>query len=385
MSSLSIANFVTVSVAQPPAGLANYQVNNLAIFTKETPVNGAITATTPGVYLDPIAVLADWGAGSEAYAMANLIFGQSPMIVDGGGSLIISPMQSGDTLATDIPILYGQIFFGGCVWAGYAPADAEVIAAAVVCEPLRIKLFASSDSAASLTTTTGLFYIITTAKEQHTRCLLYIGAAPTPQAARYMAAAYAGRAMSVDFTGSKTTLTMQGKSLNGIVPDTAITQTILNTCSTLGVDTYGSYGQSGEYTGVVFSTGANGFFDDVYNLDWLVFALQIAGFNAIVQTDTKIPQTDAGMALLRGAYIAVLTQAVNNGYIAPGAWNSSSVFGSPVDLIRNILNIGWYIYSLPVNSQSEALRQQRKAPVIQIAIKLAGAVHSTSVVANINA
>jgi hypothetical protein len=383
MSFIAATNFVSVSVSTPPTGLKEYQENNLAIFTKETPVNVAITAAAPGIYVSPTDVATDWGTASEVYAQAVLIFSQSPNILDGGGTLIISPMQSGDLLKDVIPAALLLNFFGGALWAGYAPADAEVIAAATACEPLRVKLFASSYLTASLTTTTGLFWIITNATENHTRCLLYTEGA-TALAARKMAAAYAGRAMSTNFDGVATTLNMHGKSLVGITGDTGISQATLNTCVTVGVDTYPLVGGGAQYLGKVFTSGANGYFDNVYNLDWLVFALQVAGFNALTTVSTKIPQTEPGMAILKGAYITVLQQAIVNGFVAPGVWNSPELFGSPVDLKRSILNIGYYIYSQPVNQQAQTARAARQAPLVQIAIKFAGAINSSSVVVSVN-
>jgi hypothetical protein len=379
MSSLNITNVINVSVATPPAGVAAVQVNNLAIFTKETPVNVAITAAAPGIYTTPSAVLTDWGSASEVYAMANLIFGQSPNILTGGGLLVIFPMSSGDLLKDVIPA--GQIvqFFAGALHAGYAPNDAELIAAATACETARVKLFASSHLTASLTPSTGVFAIIHAANQPHTRKLLYTYGA-TAGNARLFAAAYAGRAMSVDFTGSLTTTTLHLKQLVSVVVDPGITQATLTTCGTTGVDVYVPI----QGRASIFTSGADSFFDAVYNVDWLVYAITTAGFNALATTSTKLPQTEPGMAVLRGAYINVLKQAVTNGYIAPGAWNSSELFGKPVDLIRNILEIGWYIYSAPVNQQNQADRVARKAPLCQIAVKEAGAIHSSSVIIYIN-
>lgn len=384
MSYIDISNFVTVSVSQPSAGLAQYQVNNLAIFTKEVPVNGAITAANPGVYVSPTDVATDWGTASEVYAQAVLIFSQSPNILDGQGQLIIYPMAGGDTLTAVIQSLITKIFIGGALYAGYAPNDAELIAAATACEALRVKLFASSHLTASLTTTTGVFWIITNAEQEHTRCLLYTEGALALNA-RKMAAAYAGRAMSTNFNGANTASTMHGKTLSGITADSGISQSVLNTCIAVGVDTYVSVGAGAQYIGKVFSTGANDFFDDVYNLDWLVFAIQVAGANALFTTSTKLPQTEPGMNVLKSAYIAVLQQAIANGFIAPGSWNSPNLFGNPTDLKRNILNVGYYIYSQPVNQQTQAARAARQAPLVQIAIKYAGAIHSSSVVVNVNA
>ena len=117
----------------------------------------------------------------------------------------------------------------------------------------------------------------------------------------------------------------------------------------------------------------------------MVTQLQVAGFNALATVGTKIPQTEPGMSLLKGAYRRVIEQALTNGYIAPGAWNSAEWFGSQDDMLANILQRGYYIYSQPVNLQLQADRELRKAPLIQIAIKQAGAIHSTSVVVSINA
>ncbi len=385
MSFIPVTAFVNVSVSTPPPGLKSYQVNNLAIFTKEVPVNGAITAANPGVYVSPTDVAADWGTGSEVYSQAVAVFSQSPNILDGDGSLIVFPMQSGDTLATVIPAGSLVIFFGGAMWAGYTPNDAEVIAASTAVAALQgVKLFASSYLASTLTTTTGLFWIITNAGQKHTRCFLYSvgGSALT---ARIAMAAYAGRALSTDFNGVNTTITMHGKTLISVDADTTITTTILNTCKTVGVDVYPSVGGGAQYLGKVFCTAGNDFYDNIYNLDWIVSALQVAGFNALVQTNTKLPQTEVGMGTLKSAYLGVLAQSVVNGFVAPGVWNSPELFGNPADLKRSVLNVGYYIYSQPVNQQAQSARAARQAPLVQIAIKYAGAIQSSNVVVSVNA
>lgn len=381
MSQLSISNVVTVTVSTPPTGVAPYQVNNLAIFTREVPVNGAITKAAPGVYgaADITTVLADWGANSEVYAQAVAIFSQSPNIFDGQGVLFVYPMGVSGDLATELPIFFGQEFFGGALVAGYDPTDGNYEDAAAAAELLRVKLFIGKHTAAVLTASTGLFDILHNLSVEHTRKLLYL-VGGTALSARVMAAAYASRGMSTNFSGSATTATMHLKQLATIEADTAMTQAYLNTCADLGVDTYPSIAGRAS----VFCSGGDDFFDNVYNLDWLVFALQVAGFNALAQTGTKLPQTEPGVAVLKGAYVNVLNQAVSNGFIAPGEWNSPELFGDPASLVRNIRQLGYYIYSLPVNQQTQADREDRKAPLIQIAVKYAGAIHSSSVIVYVN-
>jgi hypothetical protein len=372
-TSLSITNFVTVSVATPPVGLSQSAINNLLIFTKETPIVGQGSYS---VYLSPTAVANDWGTTSEVYQMANLIFSQSPNILAGNGVLIIATLGAGEALAAGIQRLNQLIFFGGVLWAGYAPGNPEVLAASAVVQVTKTLLFAPSNLLTDIQAG-GLFQVVQASLFTYTRGLLYT---ISQQLSRFFAAAYAGRAMSVNFLGSNTTLTMHAKDLAGVLPDPGITQTVLTTCQTVGADVYTTFGPLSK----VFSTGGNTFYDQIYGQTWLVFALQVAGFYAIATTSTKLPQTEPGMAVLKGAYITVLNQAVANGYVAPGAWNSSELFGDPVALVRNILQIGWYLYSQPVNQQLQSAREARQAPLIQIAAKLAGAVHSSNVIVSIN-
>jgi hypothetical protein len=199
------------------------------------------------------------------------------------------------------------------------------------------------------------------------------------------AAAYASRGLSVNFAGALQASTMNMKQLVGFLPDSTLTQTDLNTCQSTGVDIYPPFGFQGLVaTGNLFTSGANGFFDQIYNQFWMTFALQVAGFDYLAQTNTKIPQTETGMDGLKNAYRNVMQQAVTAGVLAPGAWNSSTVFGNVTNLINAVAAIGFYVYSLPVAQQSVAARNARQAPLIQIAAKMAGAIHTSSVVVQIN-
>lgn len=231
--------------------------------------------------------------------------------------------------------------------------------------------FASTEDVAGIATT------IKNASNFKTRCLLYTNSLAD---ANLMKCAYVGRSFSTNFAGSNTTSTMNAKTLATITPDAGINQTIKDNASLAGVDIY---------TGVagvpfVFSSGANDYFDNVYNQLWLKFALEVAGFNFLYQTTTKVPQTEAGMDGLKDAYRKVCAQAVLNGMVGTGlTWNTPDTFGNPDDFRRNITDNGYYIYSLPISQQSQADREARKAPLIQIAIKQAGAIHKSDVLVNV--
>ncbi len=194
-------------------------------------------------------------------------------------------------------------------------------------------------------------------------------------------ARYAGRALSVNFSGSNTTQTMHLKDLIGQQADPSMTQTLLTKCQAAGADVYVSL----QGVPKVFCSGANAFFDQVYNVQWLAGALQVAGFNALAQSSSKLAQTEEGVAVLKGAYRSVCEQGVTNQYLAPGTWNNPTTFGNQGDFFRNISERGYYIYSAPVATQSSVARAARQAPLIQIAVKEAGAIHSSSVIVYVNA
>jgi hypothetical protein len=227
-----------------------------------------------------------------------------------------------------------------------------------------------------MTGPSGPFYQIEDKGYKHARSL-YHGATGELDDYRW---GYAGRGMSTNFSGVNTTNTMNLKNIVGVASDVLLTQSLVTAAAAVGADVYANVaGQS-----CVLCNGANGFFDDVYNLDWIVGALEVAGFNFLRTTSTKIPQTEAGMDGLKGAYRRVLVQAAGNRFIAPGEWTGADTFGDPEDFKRNIADFGYYIYSTPIASQSVADREARKSPVTQIALKYAGALHSSTVIINVN-
>lgn len=193
-------------------------------------------------------------------------------------------------------------------------------------------------------------------------------------------ATYSTIAQSTNYSGTNTALTMNLKELTGIKPDGNINSTYYNIAKTNGVDIYAST----EGLSCVYSFDNGYYTDDATNLLWLKKALEVAGFNYLRKTNTKIPQTEAGMTGLKNAYELVCSQGVRNGVIGTGLkWNESIPFGNPEDFQRNIEEKGYYIYSIPVAQQSQAEREERIAPVVQIAIKLSSAIHSSNVIVQV--
>lgn len=378
MSQLSLSNVINISVAVAQRGIGQYNTSNLAIFTSETPS----VSFTDGykIYLTPSEVVADFPTDAVTGQMATKIFSQTPNILTGGGYLVVIPLLTDETIKEAVIRTKDLVQYFG-ILTDTIIGNSDISDAASTVQALNKMLFLAKKTEADVTATTGIADIVRLAGYSKTRILPYLTDATTDTASVLYSAAYAGRALSTDFTGSNTTQTMHMKDLVGILPDLAMTQTIFEKAKAAGADTYCSF----QGVPKVFSTGANKFFDEVYNLCWLVGALEVAGFNFLAQTNTKIPQSEKGVDGLKGAYRSVLEQSITNQYAASGSWNSPDTFGDLADFHRNINERGYYIYSLPVNQQSQADRAARKAPLVQIAVKAAGAVHSSNVIVNINA
>jgi len=218
----------------------------------------------------------------------------------------------------------------------------------------------------------GVFTTLKDSGYTKTRCMLYTNSEAD---ALDFAAGYMSRLMSINFNATGTALTMHLKDFVGLVADTGVTQTILDSAKKAGVDVIADFGIP-----KIYISGANLFSDQVYSRLALQVDLQIIGFNYLAQTTTKIPQTETGMDGLKGAYRGVMKRYVRAGVFAPGTWNSSTRFGSPADHDRNIEEFGFFIYSTPVSQQAQTERTARIAPVCQIAAKEAGAIHSSDVV-----
>jgi hypothetical protein len=246
-------------------------------------------------------------------------------------------------------------------------SDVDVLETASLMQTLPKIIFLASNTQADIL---GVYKTLKDAGYTHSRCLYY---STSEASALDMAAAYAGRGLSVNFDADNTALTMHLKDLVGLVADN-ISQSVYDDAKNQGVDIYPDFGIP-----KVQSFGANLFFDQVYQRLAFQLRLQIAGFNFLAQTQTKIPQTEEGMTALKGEFRDVCARFVNVGVLAPGEWNDSTTFGDPETHERVIREAGYYVYSSPIAQQSQTQRGQRIAVPVQIAAKEAGAIHTSDV------
>ena len=191
--------------------------------------------------------------------------------------------------------------------------------------------------------------------------------------AKCMMAAAVSRGLATNYSGSNTALTLNLKELSTIDPDENLNLTFVTKAKNAGVDVYANQGGLGVY----FSNkGAGGYFDDMTGSQAFQNDLQVAAYNYIRQVGTKVAQTELGMTGIKNVLAKVCRQYVTNGFLGVGlTWNGADKFGDPEDFDQNIYDQGFYIYSLPVAEQSQADREDRIAPLIQLAAKSAGAIH----------
>jgi len=199
------------------------------------------------------------------------------------------------------------------------------------------------------------------------------------QSSPYAVASMFGRAFTVNFEASNTTITLKFKQEPGIVPET-LTESQARTLRNKNCNVFVNYNN----TTAIIQEGvmANGyFFDEVHGTDWLQNRIQTDVYNLLYQSTTKIPQTDEGTHRIVNTIEAACIQAIVNGLGAPGVWTAGG-FGqlSPGDTLSK----GFYVYAPPVATQDQSDREARKSVPIQVALKLAGAIHFVGVIVNVN-
>lgn len=278
----------------------------------------------------------------------------------------------GEKLSEAVQRIAGKVFFGIVLDTCLREND-SIVENAKVIEGMSKKLYV--EGTGSLNNLEVLGDLIIKGGFKQTKLFAY--SESTPQDAKVAVAGYVSRACATNYSGSSTALTMNLKELATIQPDSNCNDTTFAKAKQYGVDIYGN--TSG--LGCVYSfANAGGYIDDQTGKMAFLGSLEVALFNALRQTNQKIPQTEAGMTILKNACANVCEKFVTNGWIGTGLnWNSPDKFGDVEDFDRNIYDNGYYIYSQPIAEQDQAERTQRIAPLIQIAVKSAGAIHIVNV------
>ena len=187
------------------------------------------------------------------------------------------------------------------------------------------------------------------------------------------------RILTTNYNGSNTVITLKFKQEPGVVAE-LLNVNQVNAAEAKNCNLFLTYNNDTSILEQgVMADGT--FFDIIAGTDWLATDIQRSLYNLLYTSPTKIPQTDQGMQLLTTQVEAICAQGVVNGLIAPGVWNSNG-FGILNE--GDFMAKGYYVWAPLVANQNQADRAARMAVPIQVAVKLAGAIHSVSVAILVN-
>lgn len=375
---LPVSNVVNVDVIMSPVAATGRNFGALLILGTSTviPVTDRIRQYSA---IEDIGD--DFGVDSQEYEAATIFFSQSPkptLVYIGRWAKTLAEGEAG-AVETLLQAVNASLQYTN--WYGLAIADsADLVEADVISVAAAIE--ASSLSRILAVTTDDVNVLVAGNTDNIGYKLKAAGYGRTfwqySSSSKYAAISAFGRAFTVNFTGNNTTITLKFKTEPGVTYET-LTTTQAAAIDSINGNVYVYYAND---TAIIQQgVMANGdFFDERHGLDWLQNYVQTNLYNLLYTSATKIPQTDAGVTRLMTNVEASLDQAVNNGLVAPGVWN-----GGPIGQIESgdTLTKGYYVYADSVDNQAQSDREARKSPVIQAALKLAGAIHYGDVQINV--
>lgn len=326
-----------------------------------------LTSSTTGAASE-VGYASATGSGTDISALLKLT--AATALVPVPGFAAETPVECVTELANMSGMWYGLSFA-----ASTMPTDDQIVDVAAFIEGASIsRLFGVTE-----TDTRVLDNAWTTDLASRLKALSYKRSCVQFSANPYAVCSLFGRAFSVNFSANRSTITLMYKQEPGIVAEN-LTETQAQTLKAKRCNVFVQYQNDTAIVQYGVMSG-QAYFDEMHGLDWFSDALQTAEYNLLYQSKTKIPQTDAGQNQLVNVAAGVCQEAINNGLIAPGQWNADG-FGQ---LSRgDFLEEGFYIYTQPMAAQDQSIREQRIAPPIQIALKLAGAIHEIDCIVDVN-
>ena len=389
----ALANWTAITAGELDITIDGTDINLTSLdFSAVTNLNGVATVISTALNLALAGTSCEWtGSEFKIYGAANGSTGTITYATDTALSQLATQMALTSTTAAAVnngvdaetPVEAAAVlanlsadWYGLTFCASATITDAEHIAVAGFIEGAgkarRYGVTITNTNVLAATVDTDLASLFKAANYRRTAAL-YCSSNP------YAICSMFARAFAVNFSGNRTTITLMYKQLPGVVYE-QLTETQAQTLEDKNCNVFVLYDND---TAILeYGVNCDGtYFDEVHGADWLADAIQVAIYNLLYQSQTKIPQTDEGTAQLINAAQRVLDQAVQNGFAAPGIWNADG-FGTLQRGDR--LDSGYYVYMPSVDDQDQSEREERKAPVMQIAVKLAGAIHTADVIISIN-
>lgn len=198
----------------------------------------------------------------------------------------------------------------------------------------------------------------------------------------YVHMSVAARLSAVNFNSSNSLITMNMKQLPLCTPED-FTKANVDVLDGRNINRYITRSGVPMYeTGITFND--NYWIDTKYWIAWFEDAVRSSVFN-LLYSSAKIPQTEAGMTMIKQVIESVCEEGVRNGGIAGGTVSAairndiSQSTGNPD--FDGVLAKGYFVYSEPMATQPQSERVQRKATPIKVWLKGSGAIQSVDIAA----
>jgi hypothetical protein len=368
LTTVSALNFSAALSLNGVAAIIQAALAGSTVIWNATLSRFEFTSTTTGA-TSSVSFLTAAGAGTD---ISNMLAGRSTS----GGAYV----YSGQALETPLEAvatfdnLIGQKWYGLCI-PGISSSSDHVAVAGFIEGSGNKHLYALTTSDAntlSAVATTDIGYMLK-ALGYNRSFTQYSSQNP------YACLSAMARILTTNYNANNTVITLKFKQEPGVVYEN-LTLSQAQAAEAKNVNIFVQYDNGT----AILEPGiqASGIWTDVITgTDWAAVTIQNSLYNVLYTSPTKIPQTDQGQQLLLTTVEAVCIQAVNNGMVAPGVWNSQG-FGQLKQ--GDFMQKGYYVYSDSYNVQNPADRTARHAMPIQVALKLAGAIHDSAVLLNVN-
>jgi hypothetical protein len=261
-----------------------------------------------------------------------------------------------------------------CYFSDAAPlADADILALAAYIESARPSscFFFDTNAANVLSNAENNLFA-------QLKALMYRRTLGQYSGASGAAASIMGYAMGANTGTRNSAYTLAYKTEPGVAPDPLTNAQVEAIKSNYG----NVYINRGEYYNVLEQGVCFGNipFDEIINLDKLANDIQLGIMDALYQYP-KVPQTEGGVTQIVNAITEPLEESVRTGFVAPGVWKGQDIMNLEYG---DYLEHGYAIQPDSLDEQAQADRENRIAPTIYVAVKLAGAIEHVIVQVDVN-
>lgn len=300
------------------------------------------------------------GVLPEEYKAAAAYFAQEPT----PDSLLIGVIGSGETPVEALNAVAAKTgsFWGVyvCDYGENTAANVKAVADAVAAIGKGMLFYAGTEYD-TFVSENGVLDTLSKGKNMHAFAML--------GTAKVDAAAVMGRTIGLG-SNSSAAFALCYKTITGVEP-VNLTETQIEKIEGMNGNVYVTRGYY--YTMLEHAATTHGLrVDEVYYLDYLSSDLQNAVIGMLVNSSSKIAQSDEGTAIIRSSLLTVLDKYKANGFLGAGIWR-----GQPIGNVRKGDTIdGYTLYVDSYANQTQADREAHKAMPFTIGVTLAGSVES---------